>query len=156
MYAGYFHERDPRLSFLARVLHVVQCCRELQDRGRRGPAVLRCDVMSVLRPELLQQDSVSLARVHNNMSSGPRSLQKAIVNVVASLVLPWQELVSRRGGPTRPDPPGGGGRRSRHTTRSALTACLSISQHSLMKSRCVLACCCSGLWSSFTHWVGFL
>ena len=42
------------------------------------------------------------------------------------------------------------------TTGSALTACLSISQHSLMKSRCVLACCCSGLWSSFTPLVGFL
>ena len=42
------------------------------------------------------------------------------------------------------------------TTRSALTACLSIGQHSLMKSRCVLACCCSGLWSSFTHLAGFL
>ena len=27
------------------------------------------------------------------------------------------------------------------TTRSALTACLSMSQHSLMKSRCVLASC---------------
>ena len=40
--------------------------------------------------------------------------------------------------------------------RSAPTACLSISQHSLMNSRCVLACCCSGLWSSFTHLAGFL
>ena len=37
------------------------------------------------------------------------------------------------------------------TTRSKVTACVLISQHSLMKSRCVLACCCSGLWSSFTH-----
>ena len=42
------------------------------------------------------------------------------------------------------------------TTRSALTACLSISQHSLMKSRCVLASCRAGLWSSFTHLAGFL
>ena len=42
------------------------------------------------------------------------------------------------------------------TTRSALTACLSMSQHSLMKSQCVLACCCSGLWSSFKHLAGFL
>ena len=43
----------------------VQCGRELQDRGRRGPAVLRCDVISVLRPGLLRQDGVCLARVHD-------------------------------------------------------------------------------------------
>ena len=42
------------------------------------------------------------------------------------------------------------------TTRSALAACLSMSQHSLMNSLCVLACCCSGLWSSFKHLAGFL
>ena len=42
------------------------------------------------------------------------------------------------------------------TTRSALTTCLSMSQQSLMKSRCVLACCCSVLSSSFTHLAGFL
>ena len=38
--AGHVPEKDPRLSFLSRVHHVVQCGRELQDRGRRGPAVL--------------------------------------------------------------------------------------------------------------------
>ena len=32
-------EEDPRLSLLARVHRVVQCGRELQDRGRRCPAV---------------------------------------------------------------------------------------------------------------------
>ena len=42
------------------------------------------------------------------------------------------------------------------TTRSALEACLSMSQHSLKKSQCVLACCCSGLWSSFKQLPGFL
>ena len=42
------------------------------------------------------------------------------------------------------------------TTRSELTVCLSISQHSVMKNQCVLACCCSGLWSSFSHLAGFL
>ena len=41
-------------------------------------------------------------------------------------------------------------------TRSAPTACLSMSQHSLMKSRCVLASCKAGLWSSFKHLAGFL
>ena len=42
------------------------------------------------------------------------------------------------------------------TTRSALTACVLISQHSLTKSRCVFACWCSGLWSPSTHLAGFL
>ena len=38
--AGRVPEKDPRLSFLDRVQHVVQNGRELQDRGRRdGPAV---------------------------------------------------------------------------------------------------------------------
>ena len=42
------------------------------------------------------------------------------------------------------------------TTRSAPTACLSMSQQSLMKKRCVLASCRAGLWSSFKHLAGFL
>ena len=42
------------------------------------------------------------------------------------------------------------------TTRSAPTACLSMSQQSLMKRRCVLASCRAGLWSSFKHLAGFL
>ena len=37
--AGHVPEKDPRLSFFACVHHVVQCGRELQDRGRVGPAV---------------------------------------------------------------------------------------------------------------------
>ena len=37
--AGRVPEKDPRLSFLDRVQHVVQNGRELQDRCRRGPAV---------------------------------------------------------------------------------------------------------------------
>ena len=32
---GHVPEKDPRLSFLAQVQHVVQCGCELQDRGRR-------------------------------------------------------------------------------------------------------------------------
>ena len=36
--AGHVPEKDPRLSFFAWVHHVVQTGRELQDRGRRGPA----------------------------------------------------------------------------------------------------------------------
>ena len=35
-----FQRRDPTLSLLAWIEHVVQCGRELQDRGRRCPAVL--------------------------------------------------------------------------------------------------------------------
>ena len=42
------------------------------------------------------------------------------------------------------------------TTRTELTACVSMSQHSLMKSRCALASCRAGLWSSFKHLAGFL
>ena len=36
---GHVPEKDPRLSFLARVQHVAQGGRELQDRGRRCPAL---------------------------------------------------------------------------------------------------------------------
>ena len=53
-----------------------------------------------------------------SMSSGPRSILKATVNVVASLVLPWQlSLASRRGGPIQSDAPGGAGRMSRRRSR---------------------------------------
>ena len=38
--AGHVPVKDPRLSFFAWVHHVVQTGGELQDRGRRGPAVL--------------------------------------------------------------------------------------------------------------------
>ena len=51
MDAGRVPEKDPRLSFLDRVQHVVQNGRELQERGRRdGPAVLRRDVVSAPPP----------------------------------------------------------------------------------------------------------
>ena len=63
--AGHVPEEDPRLSLLVRVQNVVESGRELQDRGRRGPAVLRRDVMSALRPGMLRQDGVCLARVHD-------------------------------------------------------------------------------------------
>ena len=62
--AGHVPEKDPRLSFFAWVHHVVQTGRELQDRGRRGPAVLRCDVASVHWPGMLGQDGVCLAGVY--------------------------------------------------------------------------------------------
>ena len=42
--AGRVPEKDPRLSFLDRVQHVVQNGRELQERRRRGPAVKHRDV----------------------------------------------------------------------------------------------------------------
>ena len=59
--AGRVPEKDPRFSFFARVQHVIQCGCELQDRGRRGPAFLRHDVVSVL----LGQDGVCLDRLHD-------------------------------------------------------------------------------------------
>ena len=59
-----------------RIEHVIQSGRELQDRGRRGPAVLRSDVMSALRPGLLGQDGVCLARVHDL----PKHVQRATVH----------------------------------------------------------------------------
>ena len=63
--AGHVSEKDPRLSFFAWVHHVVQCGRELQDRGRLCPVVLRRDVMNVLWPRLLWPDGVCLASVHD-------------------------------------------------------------------------------------------
>ena len=63
--AGHVPEKDPRLSLPAWIKHVVQSGRELQERRRRGPAVLRCDVASVLRQGLLRQDGVCLASVHD-------------------------------------------------------------------------------------------
>ena len=53
-------EKDPRLSFFARVQHVVQLGCELQECRRGGPAVLLRDVVSAL----LRQD-VCLGRLHD-------------------------------------------------------------------------------------------
>ena len=64
--AGHVPEKDPRLSLPPWIEHAVQCGRELQERRRRrGPAVLRCDVVGALRPRLLGQDGVCLAGVHD-------------------------------------------------------------------------------------------
>ena len=65
--AGHVPEKDPRLSF-ARVHHVVLCGRELQDRGRRGPAVLRCDVAHDL------QQHIQRATVHAESDRERRGL----------------------------------------------------------------------------------
>ena len=70
MDAGHVPEEDPRLSLSAWIEHVIQSGRGLQDRARRGPAAHRSDVMSALRPGLLGQDGVRLARVldlHQNV-----------------------------------------------------------------------------------------
>ena len=63
--AGHVPEEDPRLSLPAWIEHAVQCGCELHERRRRGPAVLRFDVVGALRPGLLWQDGVCLARVHD-------------------------------------------------------------------------------------------
>ena len=63
--AGHVPEKDPRLSLPAWIEHVVQTGLELQERRRRSPAVLRCDVVGALRPGLLRQDGLCLARVHD-------------------------------------------------------------------------------------------
>ena len=63
--AGHVPEEDPRLSLPAWIEHAVQCGCELQERRRRGPAILRCDVVGALRPRLLGQDGVCLAGVHD-------------------------------------------------------------------------------------------
>ena len=65
MNAGHVPDKDPRLSFFALVQRVVQCGCELQERRRRGPAVLGRDVMSVLLLGLLWQDGVCPARLHD-------------------------------------------------------------------------------------------
>ena len=59
------HRRIHDCPSLPRVQNVVESGRELQDRGRRGPAVLRRDAMSALRPGMLGQDDVCLAGVHD-------------------------------------------------------------------------------------------
>ena len=65
MDAGHVPEEDPRLSLPAWIDHAVQCGCELQERRRRGPAVLRRDVVGALRPRLLRQDGVCLASVYD-------------------------------------------------------------------------------------------
>ena len=57
--AGRVPEKDPRLSFLARVQHVVQNGRELQERRRRGPAVKQVIACFSCRVSLLVARSVS-------------------------------------------------------------------------------------------------
>ena len=63
--AGHVPEEDPRLSLPAWIEHAVQCGCELQERRRRGPAVLRRDVVGALRPGLFGQDGVCLASVYD-------------------------------------------------------------------------------------------
>ena len=58
--AGHVPEEDPRLSFLARVHHVVQ-----GGRVSCWSVVVLAQPMSALRPGLLRQDGVCLARVYD-------------------------------------------------------------------------------------------
>ena len=75
--AGHVSEKGPRLSFLARAQHVVHSGRELRDRGRRGPAVLRCDVASMLWQGLLRKDGICLASVHDLHQHAHRATVRA-------------------------------------------------------------------------------
>ena len=121
MDARHVPEEDPRLSIFARVQNVVESGRELQDRGRRCPAVLRRVVMSALQPGLLWQDGVCLSGIHDlhQHVQRARSMLKATVNVVASFAFAagpaW-----RIGGPTRSVAPAGGGTTSRRCSRHGL------------------------------------
>ena len=63
--AGHVPEKDPRLSFFAWVHRVVQTGRELQDRGRRGPAVLRWDVAGALARDAPVRRRLSCQRVRS-------------------------------------------------------------------------------------------
>ena len=58
--------------------------------------VAQPDVKSVIQPRLLQQNGVCLASVYdlNGMSSWPRSMLKATVNVVASFALPCSDAAA--------------------------------------------------------------
>ena len=82
---------------------------------------------------------------------------KATVNVVASFALPcsWACLAPRRPPDLvhREEP--AGRLVDVHDAVCAHCVC-DISQHSLMNSRCELASCRAGLWSSFKHLAGFL
>ena len=134
--AGRVPEKDPRLSFFARVQHVVQCGRELQECRRGGPAVLRRDVSALLR-----QDGVCLGRLLD------QHVQRAMVHAEGDC--PTAGPASRRGLMHRQE----AAVSSVFMTRSSV---LVHQPAQLMKSQCVLACCCSELWSSFTHLAGFL
>ena len=114
--AGHVPEKDPRLSLPAWIEHAVQCGCELQERRRRGPAVLRRDVVGALRSRLLRQDGVCLAGVHDLHPH----VQRATVHAEGDCVrrglpscCPAAGPVSCRGGPIRFNAPGEGGTRSR-------------------------------------------
>ena len=121
--AGHVPEKDPRLSLPPRVHHVVQCGHELQERRRRGPAVLRCDVVGALRPGLLGQDGVCLAGVHDLH----QHVQRATVHAEGDCecrglprVALYLSLLHAAAAPIRFDAPGGGGTRSRQCSRRGL------------------------------------
>ena len=112
--AGHVPEKDPRLSLLAWIEHAVKSGRELQDRGRCCPAVLRRDVMSALRPGLRGQDGVCLTRVHDLH----QHVQRATVHAEGDrecrgLLGVALQLGLCRGGPIQFDAAGGGGTKSR-------------------------------------------
>ena len=121
--AGHVPEKDPRLSLPAWIEHVVQTGRELQERRRRGPAVLRCDVVGALRPGLLRQDGVCLASVYDLHQHVQRSTvhaegdreRRRLPRVALQL-----SLFHAAAAPFESDAPGGGGTRSRRCSRRGL------------------------------------
>ena len=101
----------------------VQCGRELQERRRRGPAVLGRDVKSALRPGLLRQDGVCLVRVYDLH----QHVQRATVHSEGDrecrglLCVDLQlGLFDAAAAPTQCDALGGGGTRSRRCSRRGL------------------------------------
>ena len=94
----------------------------------------------------LRQDGVCLVHLHDQML-------KATVNVVASLVLPTAGPASRRGLMHRQEAAG------RLVDVHDAVCADSVLVHrpaQLDEEPVRVACCCSGLWSSFTHLAGFL
>ena len=116
--------------------------------------------MGALRPGLLRQDGVCLARVHDLHQHVQRSTAHAEGDRerrrLPRVALQLGSLGAAAAPPGLMHREEAAGGLVVFTTRSALTACLSMSQHSLMNSRCVLASCRAGLWSSFKHLAGYL
>ena len=118
-------------------------------------------VVSALRPVLLRQDGVCPARLHDVHQHVQRATVhgegdrecRGLPGVALQLSL-LHAAVAPPGLMHRQEP--AGRLVDVHDAVCTDSVLVLISQHSLMNSRCVLACCCSGLRSSLTHLAGFL